>query len=82
MSAMHETVSALAVRYDGDSGIRRRVGTVVGRRTLVAEEERADSVAPACELRPLGEHRDRSQGQDTTEEVVAERESLSPTIRL
>jgi hypothetical protein len=82
MSAMHETVSALAVRYDGDSGIRRRVGTVVGRRTLVAEEERADSVAPARELRPLGVHRDRSQGHDTTEEVVAERESLSPTIGL
>jgi hypothetical protein len=55
MSAVHETVSAFAVRYDADSGIRRRSGSIVGRRSLVAKEERADSSATARELLDSGE---------------------------
>jgi hypothetical protein len=65
VSNMHEIVSALAVRYDGDSGIRRRAGSVIGLRTPVAAEERADSPATAHELLESGELREDSPNQDT-----------------
>ena len=61
VSATHETVSALVVRYDADSGIRRRSGSIVGPRTIIANEERAESSAIARERRDSGGNKAPSQ---------------------